>query len=1299
MKYICGCCEGIKRKTPLKIENRPGLSALTYRVGTHSSFMETMLADLSYPYQPKPQCSQEIKTSEQTTGGFSDEKSWISSTLMGLRTRMSDDPAIAFLDAWATVADVLTFYQERIANEGYLRTAIERRSVLELAKLVGYRLRPGVASSVYLAFTVTGDGPTEVPQGARSQSIPATGEMPQTFETSDKIPARTKWSKLKPRTSRPQFISESNANFIETLYFKGISTNLKPNDLLLVPLGKGFLRSVVSIQADLTSNITKVMLQRTQKPDNLLASMKETVKRYLDLTPRCIDDSNKIVKEATDVLNDFEDLLEKRTTADFVDQAIAELRNNPSILLSLASLAQKFKGTDKGLQLRSAVDTLEQYAENPGSKKPDEMLASIRAVINECLDLTSSIEVNSDINDLNLFRASLEKCTSYCMDNAVNALFSDTIQKLSDIQTGLRQNAGRTRTDDWLESVLYTLNQYAVDLRGIAGKTSKETVNASAQRKRHRKMMPQYSPLTSVLSSVLRPLSRAPSLQPPNSIQMDRPAKRIYGKGSDISPKIEAAVNHVLVNDLYVALANALVTELPELSSVPVLGTRARPYGHNAPKMPITNVNGIVVDFSDWPLNESIKITVQLKLSKTYFSSFRLKIKKRDRTYEAYGKYGKIPQELDLGDGIKSSIKMGTPHDVDISIAFNDPDSSINIKVTKKSDEMDVDVDGETFKISDGNEFSRAKDSHRVEVSFDDDILLISDELFLKTAKMNELYLDAKYDSIIPGSWVVIKRPDVADPSTIEADPRIFRTKCVRDVSRNDYGFSGETTKIDLEGDWLESADLDISVLRGTEVYAQSGSLDLADEPIDPVHEPVCGDTIELDGIYDGLETGRWLIISGERLDVDGTSGVTGNELVMIAGVSQDVEKVYDPISKGMIDRPGDTNHTFIKLANSLAYVYKRDTSTIYGNVSKATQGETKSEVLGSGDASKSFQSFTMHQSPLTYVPAPNQTGIDSTLQVRINDILWKEVDNLAKTGPKDRVYVTEIDDDSKTKITFGNGVKGARPPTGTENIRASYRAGMGSSGNVQAGQISQLMTRPPGVTDVVNPIRAFGGADREGLEQARSNTPLALMALDRLISVQDYADFSRTFAGIGKAVAKQIQSNRKNIVYVTIAGVEDIPIDKGSDLYRNLVKALHELGDIGTTVMVEMRDLVLLLIKAHIKVIDGYLWESVELNVRAALHDAFGFDRRDLDRRVLQSEVISIIQGVEGVAYVDLDILEGLSGDKTPEDLENFLLGLKEDTLPKEFVGDKGLMPAQLVILSSSSSLEDTLILQEVKP
>ena len=124
MNETCGCCEGIERLTPIAIINRPGLDALIYRVGTHASFLETMLARLSNLGIPRKDLG--IPLSE-----FDDPNAKIY-PLQGLTTRTTSDPAIAFLDAWATVADVVTFYQERIANEGYLRTATERRSILEL---------------------------------------------------------------------------------------------------------------------------------------------------------------------------------------------------------------------------------------------------------------------------------------------------------------------------------------------------------------------------------------------------------------------------------------------------------------------------------------------------------------------------------------------------------------------------------------------------------------------------------------------------------------------------------------------------------------------------------------------------------------------------------------------------------------------------------------------------------------------------------------------------------------------------------------------------------------------------------------------------------------------------------------------------------------------------------------------------------------------------------------------------------------------------------------------------------------
>src|SRR4051794_8367005 len=117
---LCGCCEGIGPETPQPITNRPALAEIAYRVGTYSAFRASMLAALSDP---------------------------ANLALGPLRTRDDSDFTIALLDAWSVTADILSFYNERIANEAYLRTAVDRRSVFELARLVGYRPSPGVAAS------------------------------------------------------------------------------------------------------------------------------------------------------------------------------------------------------------------------------------------------------------------------------------------------------------------------------------------------------------------------------------------------------------------------------------------------------------------------------------------------------------------------------------------------------------------------------------------------------------------------------------------------------------------------------------------------------------------------------------------------------------------------------------------------------------------------------------------------------------------------------------------------------------------------------------------------------------------------------------------------------------------------------------------------------------------------------------------------------------------------------------------------------------------------------------------------
>jgi hypothetical protein len=158
--------------------------------------------------------------------------------LAALKTRDDDDFTVAFLDATAMMLDVLTFYQERLANETYLRTAGQPRSLTELSRLIGYQPSPGVSASTYVAFSLKlapGQAPdpsasaVTIPQGTQIQSVPAQGQTPQIFETSADIQAKADWSALPVQTGRP-WVPPGNTNGI---YLSGTATRLQLGDSLL----------------------------------------------------------------------------------------------------------------------------------------------------------------------------------------------------------------------------------------------------------------------------------------------------------------------------------------------------------------------------------------------------------------------------------------------------------------------------------------------------------------------------------------------------------------------------------------------------------------------------------------------------------------------------------------------------------------------------------------------------------------------------------------------------------------------------------------------------------------------------------------------------------------------------------------------------------------------------------------------------------------------------------------------------------------------------------------------------------
>ena len=328
----------------------------------------------------------------------------------------------------------------------------------------------------------------------------------------------------------------------------------------------------------------------------------------------------------------------------------------------------------------------------------------------------------------------------------------------------------------------------------------------------------------------------------------------------------------------------------------------------------------------------------------------------------------------------------------------------------------------------------------------------------------------------------------------------------------------------------------------------------------------------------------------------------------------------------------GDESLTTIKLKKPLRYCYERASVRINANLAKATHGETVNEILGSGDTRLRNVNFELKQAPLTYVSGNTPSGRQSTLEIRVNDLRWKEMPSLYGRGAYDRVYSTLTDAESRTTVRFGDGNEGALLPSGDHNIRASYRKGLGFSGNVAAGKLTTLLTRPLGVSGVGNPESAAGGADGENRDAARTNAPLGVRTLDRAVSIQDYRDFAGAFAGIAKAHALWVVFGPARGIFLTVAGEHGVRVSEDKDAFDKLLKALRDFGDPLVPLRVVDYRPVQFRVRGSIKVIADADPAIVLPKVTEALRDAFSFERREFGQGISVDEVIAVAQSIGGV-------------------------------------------------------------------
>lgn len=532
------------------------------------------------------------------------------------------------------------------------------------------------------------------------------------------------------------------------------------------------------------------------------------------------------------------------------------------------------------------------------------------------------------------------------------------------------------------------------------------------------------------------------------------------------------------------------------------------------------------------------------------------------------------------------------------------------------------------------------------------------------------LFLDAIYSQIIPGRWIVLARPALpsgASSAKIQHLVELYHVVETAEDSRTDFGYSAKTTCLKLEGSNFDEFD---HYLRQTIVYCESESLPLADKPI---KDFVKSRTETLNDLYDGTKPGLPAIKDGMPVMVSETRQ---GELFPF---QQEIAWIKSHGTKDGL--------TTLEFTEDLRNTYSREGVRFNFNLAPATHGESRSEVLGSGDASRPNQSFVLKQRPLTYLSSATSEGRSSTLTVYINDVAWREVNSLYAQPPEARVFVSRIADNGEVALQAGDGIEGARLPTGIENLRAIYRTGTGLGGLVKAGQLSLLMTRPLGVKSVTNPEAPTGAEDPEPISEARQNAPLTAFTFGRIVSALDFERYTRAFPGISKARADQLWDGENRMVFLTVALDGDAPFDPNSPAITNLKTSLRSYGDPFFPFDANVCDKRQFRGSARIQIEEGRVFEIVHQACLAALAAAFSFEAGVLARSLSAAAVVAVLQSVPGVVGVDLETFRFDPAEGA------ITLSQRLDARPARWEGDH-IEPAEMLLLAA-----DGFEIVEMKP
>lgn len=320
--------------------------------------------------------------------------------------------------------------------------------------------------------------------------------------------------------------------------------------------------------------------------------------------------------------------------------------------------------------------------------------------------------------------------------------------------------------------------------------------------------------------------------------------------------------------------------------------------------------------------------------------------------------------------------------------------------------------------------------------------------------------------------------------------------------------------------------------------------------------------------------------------------------------------------------------------------------------------GQTQGEV-DAVQGEPATEAFAGTGSPCVRIVLGRTDIAHGSVKVEVAGVEWTQAQHFADSEAEDTHYLVEIDGLDNVHIVFGDGRCGAYPAEGKQ-IDVSYLATLGSAGNLAPHRITELLStiyagsgESIGFT-VDNVIPATGGADRESPEHAKAIAPTTVRSTWKAVTRDDYAALCLAFPGVAKAKIMDINDDPTLRIYTVRICIAPEGGGLPSPLLRSQLTGYLDSRRL-LTIDVGMLDPVYVPVNvsADLYTYPGEDPDTVRRRAQDALTKHFAFENQDFGKGVYLSDLVVLLDGVQGVSHVVLreptaDVAPGSTGIPT---------------------------------------------------